>query len=878
MVLLDKILKWTEEKLPLWQRDAARRLFQQQSNLSINDYAELYALLKAEYNLPNPLELLPEPLMATHLPKSLQTDQMVILKTLRDLKHVNRIASGQKLHFYPTGMTVIYGGNGSGKSGYVRVMKRACRARDQSETVLTDARDPAASPLNIPEATFEIEINGTPKSVQWSLNNKSPDELATLAVFDSHCARSYLTAERDAAYLPYGLDVVENLADKVLPELTRRLCEDINSINIDCQPFEHLRGETKVGRIVSTLNDKTDPAQVNALGTLNEIEVTRVKELDIALAESDPRAKVKELRLSADRLKSLGEKIECSLAWVSDAAIKKLKEFDDVTTTINQAEKQAADVLQSGESLLLGTGGLVWKKLFDAARKFSTEAAYPEQRFPHINDNALCLLCQQTLNDSGARMKRFEAYIQNDIAKSAEDQRQKLAATKTKIERANLSIDLDKSLIDWLGQFDDAIAPIVSNFQRSIDDRRIWILRCLESHVWEITPPALSDNPRKRLRNLAAGQIKAARLFAKAVGEAKKKVMEEEREELRARQNLSISLGAVLALIERMKIKSKLKCCENGLKTKPISDKSKEFASGAITATLKKALDDEFKELGISHIKTILKDRNDKGKVKHQLILDLPRSNKLGQILSEGEQRAIALGSFLAELRLANHGGGIIFDDPVSSLDHKHRGRVAARLALVSKQRQVLVFTHDLVFLYQLRDKSEKLNEIPSFRFLEVIDGYYGNVSEGLPWDHKNYKERIDSLEKAQKKLEKLPWPPYPSEALGREIIQQYSFFRATIERVVQDFVLNGTVQRFDDYIQVKNLEKVIGLAKAEVDEVSRLYQRCNDLVEAHDPSSIKDEPPPNPDELNQDITDLKKLIQIITNRRKGKLSPLFSE
>ena len=93
-------------------------------------------------------------------------------------------------------------------------------------------------------------------------------------------------------------------------------------------------------------------------------------------------------------------------------------------------------------------------------------------------------------------------------------------------------------------------------------------------------------------------------------------------------------------------------------------------------------------------------------------------------------------------------------------------------------------------------------------------------------------------------------------------MIRQYSFLRATIERVVQDFVLNGTVQRFKVYIDVKRLKLVIGLQEAEVEEILRINQRCHDVVEAHDPASAKDEPPPTADELKQDISDLRNLIQ----------------
>src|SRR6266704_598405 len=117
----------------------------------------------------------------------------------------------------------------------------------------------------------------------------------------------------------------------------------------------------------------------------------------------------------------------------------------------------------------------------------------------------------------------------------------------------------------------------------------------------------------------------------------------------------------------------KLNECKDDLKTKAISDKAREFASQAVTAALKGALDKEFESLGIGHIKTNLVERVEKGKMKLKLVLDLPVSTKLDEILSEGEQRAIAIGSFLAELHLTGHGGGIVFDDPVSSLDHYRR-------------------------------------------------------------------------------------------------------------------------------------------------------------------------------------------------------------
>ena len=158
----------------------------------------------------------------------------------------------------------------------------------------------------------------------------------------------------------------------------------------------------------------------------------------------------------------------------------------------------------------------------------------------------------------------------------------------------------------------------------------------------------------------------------------------------------------------------------------------------------------------------------------------------------------------------------------------------------------------------------------PRISFLEWEGKYSGKVSVGLPWIHKSFGERIDTLEKSQRHFARLPWPAEPSEELAGQIVRQYSFLRATIERVVQDFILNGTVQRFRDYIDIKRLDKVVGLKQDEVEEVFRLTQRCHDIIEAHDPSSAKDEPPPIADELKQDIDDLKHLIQ----RIKARINP----
>ena len=60
----------------------------------------------------------------------------VQLRAMRDVINVNALPEEQRLTFLTRGVTIVYGDNGSGKSGYVRILKHACRARGPDERIL----------------------------------------------------------------------------------------------------------------------------------------------------------------------------------------------------------------------------------------------------------------------------------------------------------------------------------------------------------------------------------------------------------------------------------------------------------------------------------------------------------------------------------------------------------------------------------------------------------------------------------------------------------------------------------------------------------------------------------------------------------------------
>src|SRR5690606_19070134 len=116
-------------------------------------------------------------------------------------------------------------------------------------------------------------------------------------------------------------------------------------------------------------------------------------------------------------------------------------------------------------------------------------------------------------------------------------------------------------------------------------------------------------------------------------------------------------------------------------------------------------------------------------------------------ILSEGERTCVALAGTLAELEATGNNSALVLDAPVTSLDHRNRRRVADRLVEESLRRQVIVFTHDLVFLYFLRSIARDRSIGPTF--VAVQRGYrrdHGRAADGLPWAAMRLNERIGQL------------------------------------------------------------------------------------------------------------------------------------
>lgn len=844
MSILQEILEWTQG-LPAWQSDAVARLLSKQT-LSAEDQDDLFALLKIAHGIPDPKGRVPKPLAADQIPAPVQMQTQIELRAMKNLRNVNAIAELQHLPFGATGMTVIYGDNGSGKSGYSRVLKRACRARDQMEQILPNANIPAGQPAPA-EAWFELDVDGVSQDVQWIHGQPAPALLSSFTVFDTRCARAYLDNEDDFSYVPYGLDIFEGLA-KLCRQLKVMAEAESAQSTVDLTAFAPLRGETPVGKLIETLSAKTTEVQIDALATLTPEELTQHEVWEKILKESNPKEKANQLRQLARRVATVTTNATNKGSLVNQAAVTKLRELANTYRTAQAASLLAAQQFKESESLLPGTGGDAWRELFDAARKFAIES-HPDKHFPVLGEDSACPLCQQPLAEGAERLLRFESFIQQEAEKTSQRCRLELYAEYKPFIAQVLALDLDDVTYGEIEALDAQLAIDTRAFEAALKVRQEAVKAAVLSHDWSGTEQELFS-PTDRLQALVDKLNVDAETLEKASDEKARAELQAKFTALDARVQLSKVKGAVVSAVSRLIHQARLAKCVSGLKTNAISLKASELAEKVVSKDLETALNREFKALGVGALKVSLKSRADKGRPLHKLKLELPQTRNPGEILSEGEQRAIAIGSFLAEVSLTGGKGGIIFDDPVSSLDHRRRERVAKRLTAEAAQRQVVIFTHDIYFLCLLTEEATRAGVPIATQSLTRRAEGFGIADPDLPFEGKNASKRIGALKAQQQLIAKL-YRDGEEQEHYRQTVDAYFKLRMAWERAVEEVLLREVILRFRKGVETQRLAGV-EVADEDYAQVNAGMSKCSNY--AHDKALMGGVAVPDPDELLADI------------------------
>jgi energy-coupling factor transporter ATP-binding protein EcfA2 len=869
--VLTELLDWSASR-PDWQQDALRRIAIA-GGITEPDLDELEQLCRATHGVAAAGVRIPvsSPLTSAHIAAGGGAPgDPLSLVAIRNLKHVNRIPADAELTFGPSpGLTVVFGPNGAGKSGYARVLKKACQTRGAPPVIHANAHLP--KPAERASAEVVARHGATEFTHHWVDGTPPEPHLAQVFVFDAATADNYLSTDASTSFTPSGLDILPKLS-QTCDRLRERIDREQADIEEHCAKTAADWGVptgTPTGAFLAALSARTKPEAVDAATAFSPEDAKALAELEATL-KTDPAQKAKATRASAERIEKFVAKCETRMTHFSQEALARLAAKITSAAEAAKAARAFSD-RRFPVGVLPGTGGDLWKKLWDAAREFAESAAYPGIPFPppvDIAETVRCVLCQQGLSpEIKTRFADFAAFLADQSQKLAAEATAGLAEILTKLKALQPLVEDAKGIEADVGE---ELATTVNAFAAA-SDRLLTAVRAQIEHreVVSNAPAVLDVSPLKVL--IQQLRERAAREEA-ALDPAKRQEMQQRLANLQARQTATRRKPDILAHVQALQRLESLKKCLRDTSTQAITTKSTELTEQVVTRAYLSAFTARLGGLGLRTIKVeMAKVGGRKGEAKYGIRLKethVSHSMVPSGIASEGEQRCIALAAFLAELSQASHQSALVFDDPVCSLDHHFRSRVADVLAEEATRRQVIVFTHDLVFLNDLgRAVKDRVMLTP--RSIEWGQNGPGLSRKELPWEGKSVEDRLEKLEKRQRDVART-CTGIPNEDQTREILDIYSRLRGTIERIIEDKVLETAITRFDNEVRVGKLRALVGFSQNEFDRIAALHRRCCGLTPAHDSATARQLPTPSPTDLAKDLQDARDLLACIKSRKSA--------
>jgi hypothetical protein len=773
--------------------------------------------------------------------------QQLRLARIDGLNGVNAIPDSAALTFGPA-LTIIYGPNGAGKSGFARLIANGCFSR-YKPTILGNVYE--ESSLQSPRAMFHITLDGEAEDpIAVSEGVKHPD-LLRIAFFDVTVARKHVSETAPFDFKPAGFDVFPEMA-RVYSQLAAKLDADTRAHTRDTS-FSHsfIGPATEVSKAVAGINARTDIRQLETVGTYGTPEAARLQALDqqlIALRASSPKDVLGNLNQARSDIVELQRKI-VAFKLLCDQA--NLEHFSGVA----RAAKETADAATALGSdhfkrpFFSAVGTPEWDAFAKAAHALARRegATYP-------TEEDRCLMCERPYDPASRQhVDALLKFVEGDAQRASADAAAKLHREIDIVQAVDVNVFGEGSRVrDHVRRINPEAEALLASFAESISLKKEKVVSSLRNRQPQMDALEL-DQALASLSTLTIQIDEDVARLEKPDQESALASLEVERQALRHREVLSKLLPAIRTHIADAKWCALAARAKPSLNPRPITDKEKELFGQLIGDSYRSHLATE-----CGHLHCLmpieLQTAGQKGTTVRSLAIK--GGHPPDQILSEGEQKAVALADFLTEVALNPTNAGIVLDDPVTSQDHERKKLISKRLVKEAAIRQVIIFTHDLPFLNDIVVRAEDAGVDVQKHWIQRQDGKPGLIAlDDAPTTSKSY----DTTERASQRLKEAR--SLIGSAQQDAIIKGMEALRRTIEETVAKKLLKGVVPRWEDRVIVTALSKV-NWDNALIDELIEMYEDLSTYIEAHSHTDEARGAPPETSDLEERIARLDGFIK----------------
>lgn len=608
------------------------------------------------------------------------TSELIEIKKLVHESGVNALAENQEIVFNNQ-VTVLYGLNGSGKSSYFRILQ-AMLGNIKSSDIIPNIYLNTAQNISV---NLEYKINQKLQHVNWC-NNGEISDLKSIKVFDSKYSRKFLEKrESDERVLfPYKLymfseisDYIDQIKKVTIEQLDARIENNVAPKRDDFIEEEKNRFEREM-----TVEDKEHFCSVAMhFDDKKEEEIIRIEDEIQSLMQTNYSDKLQLLESKKEKYEEVQKRVENTLfLWLNKSV-----EYHKQIVLYKQCKKESEGnrKLTNILSNLPGVESSEWKEFIkkgllisESSEELNNTCPYCYREYDERSISIVEAYLAFIRDETEVELSKCESKIREILNKAKYMQIKKEEYIIEDNENLQLHIsslfDLVFNYLESLKKMDDSINDV-----EPINFDTTFIISEFNNFEKEY-----SSDKDKLHKESSARKENLEKL-------------KEEKAKLMSQKSIHDQKDAIIGFIDENIVISKLRQRLKAISSHKISNLSKKAHEDLLSDQLIEKFNDFLQKLGIKEHQIELKNSTSKGVQQTELVMK--SKTNVTNILSEGEQKAVSIALFLAEIFVAKNKSPIILDDPVNSLDHRMMNCLSD--ILLQLDNQVVIFTHNRMFL-----------------------------------------------------------------------------------------------------------------------------------------------------------------------------------
>lgn len=830
------LVRWANDQ-DHWVRRIVSEVLVSRQELPESVVEEIYRAYRVEKGLDDGVTHTLAPL--SEVAEIAETIEPLQLTVLDQVSGVNALAPNQSIPFNPR-LTILFGENASGKTGYVRVLKSVANVRT-AEPVLGNVRDGSGVSKS---ARLRFKVGTSPEGTHLWTGQTGIAPFTRMNVFDSRAVTIHVDEDLNYSYTPRDLSLFRHVATAI-DGVKQRLDQDRATQTRTGNPFiaRFDRAVSFYSRI-ETLGPTSLIGELHSLAALSEVELSgrdELRERVELLRSQSIDSHVQIAKAQAALARTVDATAAAVLTFNTDAYASEIAALADAEA----AHRALTDEAFSG-SPIPGVLSPAWRGMIDSAQRYADEAEHAE--YPHDGD--VCLYCRQRLEPGAiALLTKYRDLTTATTRRTVDAARERVRARQLSAPRGSIE-DLERVLTQDAAIFDTDHE--LSEAARALVAAAHEALAAVEAG----RPANMSSavEAAKTAKGCATSTVTrtdalVADLSAKA--EERKRMLDTESARLRD-LDARVLVRQLLPDIETYVADAKAVSLAGTLAARfaplqrSLTEATKEASIGLVNADFEKRFREESVALRAPGVTIDFPGRKSEPTRRKRVV----PQHKLSEILSEGEQKVIALADFLAEATLRRTVAPIVFDDPVNSLDYRRADHVAKRIVDLAVEQQVIVFTHNIMLTVALLEMAGARRVAVTYYDVRADDGKVGLVSEGT-------SPRTDSTTAIEKKVKGAIDAAAKESGEMREmwIERAYSLLRGWCEVFVEVDLLKGVARRFEPNIRLHSLPSIkTDRLDAAIKVVDAIFTKACRITDAHSQPAEALNIRPTLDELRSDF------------------------